>query len=214
MNEPPTDTKQRLREAAIATVRERGIAGVSARTVAAAADLKPSVIYYHFDSLHHLLSEASTAATAERVERYRQHLAEVTTIEGLVEVARTLHAEEHERGNVRVLAQMLAGAQTDAGLAPGTVAALQLWIDEVEATLTRLLDGTVLAPLVDVAALARAVSAAFVGVELVDGVDGDATLPTLDALGQLAGLVQAVLDLGPVAGAAVRRHVRRSTRGS
>jgi AcrR family transcriptional regulator len=207
-----TDTKQRLRDAALLTVRERGIAGVSARTVAANAGVNQAVIYYHFGSLHALLEDASLHATAARVATYRARFAEVDSLDGLVEVARELHAEEAELGNVTVLAQMLAGAQTDEQLAPSTSAALQLWIDEVEATLDRLLDGTVLADLVDVPALARGVSAAFVGIELVDGVAGEDDLPTLGALTQLAALVQVVLDLGPVASTALRRRVHRTVR--
>jgi AcrR family transcriptional regulator len=212
VTDEPGGTKQRLRDAAIATVRERGIAGVSARTVAAEAGVNQAVIYYHFGSLHALLSDASTHATEARVARYRERLAAVRTVDELVEVARTLHAEERELGNVQVLAQLLAGAQTDEDLAPATAAALQLWIDEVEASLHRLLDDTVLAPLVDVPSLARAVSAAFVGVELMDGIAGQEDLPTLDALEQLAGLVQVVLDLGPVASAALRRRLQRTPR--
>ncbi|MEX0835655.1 MAG: TetR/AcrR family transcriptional regulator [Nitriliruptor sp.] len=205
-------TKDRLREAAIATVRERGIAGVSARTVAANAGANQASIYYHFGSLDALLSDAAQAATAGRVAAHRDRLAAVASVSELVEVARSLHAEERELGNVTVLAQMLAGAQHDRVLAEGTTAALQLWIDEVEATLQRLLAGSLLEELVDLPALARGVSAAFVGVELLDGSEDDGELPTLDALTQLAGLVQVVLDLGPVAGAAIRRHVKRSTR--
>jgi hypothetical protein len=75
---------------------------------------------------------------------------------------------------------MLAGAQNDTTLQAPTAAAIQLWIDEIETTLHRLLDGTILTTLVDVPSLARAVSAAFVGIEL-----------------------------GPVAGAALRRRLAR-----
>jgi AcrR family transcriptional regulator len=205
-------TKERLREAAIATVRERGIAGVSARTVAANAGTNQASIYYHFGSLDELLSDAARAATAGRVAAHRDRLASVSSVAELVEVARALHAEERELGNVTVLAQMLAGAQHDRALAEGTTAALQLWIVEVEATLRRLLAGSLLEELVDVPALARGVSAAFVGVELLDGASEDTELPTLDALAQLAGLVQVVLDLGPLASAALRRRLQRVPR--
>lgn len=210
MSDDPGATKDRLRLAAIATVRELGIAGVSARTVAAAADVRPSVIYYHFDSLHDLLGEASRHATAARVARYRDRFAAVGTVTELVALAREVHEEERRLGNVTVLAQMLAGARVDPALAPATSAAVQLWVDEVTTTLHRLLDGTVLAPVVDVPALARATAAAFVGLELIDGLEPEGELPTLDALEQLAGLVQVVLDLGPLAGTALRARMRRA----
>jgi AcrR family transcriptional regulator len=50
------DTKTRLRAAAIDTVRDLGIAGVSARTVASRAECNQASIYYHFGSLHGLLN--------------------------------------------------------------------------------------------------------------------------------------------------------------
>lgn len=210
----PAATGRRLKTAALQVVRERGIAGVSARTVASAADVNQASIYYHFGSLHGLLTTASLEATEERVASYRPRFAAVTTVGELVDLARDIHAQERDRGNVTVLAQMLAGAQTDAELAPPTTAAVQLWVVEVEATLDRLLAGSAVAELVDTAVLARATSAAFVGTELLDGLDGQGVaLPTLDALEQLAGIVQVVLDLGPVASGALRRWLERRTGG-
>jgi AcrR family transcriptional regulator len=207
-------TRARLRVAALETVRELGIAGVSARTVASRAGCNQAAIYYHFGSLHGLLTDASLRATEERVATYRDRLAQVTSILELVDVAAELHAEEHRLGNVTVLAQMLAGAQADPELRGPVAAALRRWMVEVETTLRRLLAGSVLEDVVDVPALARAISAAFVGIELVDGVEGDDAIPTLDGVAQLAGLVQVVLDLGPVASAALRRRVARVTRAS
>lgn len=208
----PAATGRRLKSAALQVVRERGIAGVSARTVATAAEVNQASIYYHFGSLHHLLTTASLEATEERVATYRPRFAAVTTVGELVDLARDIHAQERDRGNVTVLAQMLAGAQTDADLAGPTTDAVQLWVVEVEATLDRLLAGSAVAELVDTTVLARATSAAFVGTELLDGLDGQGVaLPTLDALEQLAGIVQVVLDLGPVASGALRRWLERRT---
>jgi AcrR family transcriptional regulator len=204
-------TRARLREAALATVRELGIAGVSARTVASRAGCNQAAIYYHFGSLYGLLTDASLRATEERVATYRDRLAQVTAVPELVDVAAELHAEEHRLGNVTVLAQMLAGAQAEPELRAPVAAAIRTWTIEVERTLRRLLAGSVLEDIVDVPALARAISAAFVGIELVDGVEGDGSIPTLDGVAQLAGLVQVVLDLGPLATKALRRRVARVT---
>ena len=189
------DTKARLRAAAISTIRELGIAGVSARTVASRADCNQAAIYYHFGSLHDLLADACVAATQARVAAHRDRLASVTTVPELIEVAVDLHREERELGNVTVLAQMLAGAQTDEQLRAPTAAALQLWVDEVETTLDQLFGDNALATLVDVPALARTISAAFVGLELVDGVAGDGELPSMEAFRQLGGLAQTVIEL-------------------
>lgn len=204
--------RERLLDAALLTVRELGIAGVSARTVAARAGCNQAAIYYHYGSLTALLGAACHHATAARVEVWRPRLDAVDSVEALVALARRLHAEEHELGNVQVLAQMLAGAQADPALTTPTADALELWTAEIERTLRRLLDGTVLDTMVDVSALGRAVSAAFVGIELVDGLgDPNGTvLPTLDAVEELGALLQVVLDLGPMAAATLRRRVRRA----
>lgn len=205
-------TRRRLRDAALATVRERGIAGVSARTVAARAEVNQASIYYHFGSLHGLLADASLRATEARVAAYRPEFAATTSVAELVDLARSIHAQEQQRGNVAVLAQMLAGARAEPRLQEATAAAVHLWVVEVEGTLDRLLAGTAVHGLLDTETLARALSAAFVGTELLDGVSDDASaLPTLDALEQLAGLVEVVLELGPVASGVLRRWLERRT---
>lgn len=105
---------------------------------------------------------------------------------------------------------MLAGAQADPTLAEATAAALELWITPIERALTRLLAGSPVAEAIDVAGLARAVSAGFVGLELYEGVDPAGASAALDALDQLAVLVEVMDDLGPVARRALRGKLRRT----
>ena len=64
----------------------------------------------------------------------------------------------------------------------------------------------------DVPGLARAVSAAFIGIELFEGVDEAGARHALDALEQLAVLVEVVDELGPVARHALRAKLNRATR--
>lgn len=206
------DTRARLQDAALRTIREEGIARVSARTVAARADCNQASIYYHFGSLHALLTEASLQATEQRVDVYRERLAAVGSLRELVELARAMHAEERELGNVTVLAQMLAGGQTDAELREPTAAALQLWIDEVERTLQRLLADTPLNELIDVHGFARTVSAAFIGIELMDGISGAEEPSPLDTLDQLVELIESLLGVGGLGGTAVRWQMGRRRR--
>ena len=52
--------------------------------------------------------------------------------------------------------------------------------------------------LVDVPALARAVGASFVGLELYEGVDAGGAAQALDALAQLTVLIDVLDGLGPV----------------
>jgi AcrR family transcriptional regulator len=203
------DTRQRLLDGALAAIREHGIAGVSARTIAAAAGANQALIFYHFGSVDELLVAACTAGTAARVEHYAQRFVEVRSLRELLDVGQALHAEEEKLGNVSVLAQLLAGAQSDKRLAEPVAAALQLWVDEIESVLRRILAGSPLADVTDIPGLARAVSAAFVGLELYQGVDPAGAAHALAALGQLAAVVEAVDQLGPVARRALRAKVNR-----
>lgn len=201
------DTRRKLIDGALEVVRTAGLSATSARSIARAAGVNQALIFYHFDTVDALLGEAARTATAARAAAYRERFAAVTTLGGLLELGRALWTEEDEHGNVAVLAQLLAGAQTNPTLATGTAAALGLWTSEVESVLRRLLPGSALAGLLDPAATAQAVCAAFVGLSLVDGIDA-----APDALTQLTALVALVDDLGPVERRLVARRTRRAKR--
>ena len=63
----------------------------------------------------------------------------------------------------------------------------------------------------DVAGLARATAAAFVGLELYEGVDREGAGQAFDALEQLATLITMLDDMGPLTRRAVRGRLRRTT---
>ena len=205
------DTRQKLIDGALEAIRVHGIAGVSARTIAAAAGVNQALVFYHFGSVDDLLAQACREATAARVKHYRDRLAAIGSLRELLDLGRALHAEERAQGNVTVLAQMLAGAQTDDRLKGPTAEALGLWVAEIESVLVRLLADSPLGDVAEPAGLARAVSAAFVGMELFEGVDPDGAQRALDAVEQLAVLVEVVEGLGPVARRALRATLRRRT---
>jgi AcrR family transcriptional regulator len=202
------DTRQRLIEGAIETIRVRGIAGTSARTIAGTAGVNQALVFYHFGSVHELLKQACVAATQLRVAAFQDRLPGVTTLRELLTAGRELHAAERELGNVMVLAQLLAGAQADPLLAEATAGALLLWIEQLEQALTRLLAGSPVLDAIDIPGLARAVSAGFIGLELFEGVDPSGAESALDALDRLAVLIEVVDDLGPVARRALRGKLK------
>ncbi|MBW6439341.1 TetR family transcriptional regulator [Actinoplanes hulinensis] len=205
-----SDTKQRLLDGALAALREHGVTGVSARTIAAAAGANQALVFYHFGSVDDLLSAACEQATRQRVDAFAERFAAVGSLRELLQVGRELHDQELAMGNVSVLAQMLAAAQSGERLAAPTAAALRLWIDEIETVLQRLLAGSPVAEVADIPGLARAVGAAFVGIELYEGVDRDGAYRALDALGQLAVLVEVVDELGPLARRALKSKIKKA----
>ncbi|MFI6283997.1 TetR/AcrR family transcriptional regulator [Streptomyces sp. NPDC051018] len=207
------ETRRKLMEGALRTLTEQGIAKTSARAIAASAGVNQALVFYHFGSVDELLSAACRHGAEQRVARYRARLDEVSTLGELLDFGREMHREERVGGNVAVLGQLLAGAQTQPRLALATAAGLELWINEVEKVLVRVLEGTPLAEFTDPAGLARAVTASFVGLELYEGVDTDGAERALNALEQL-GLLAAALDgLGPLGQRAVRHRLKRRTGG-
>ncbi|MFB9908667.1 TetR family transcriptional regulator [Allokutzneria oryzae] len=206
------DTRQRLVDGTIETIRAQGIAAVSARAIAATAGVNQALVFYHFGSVDDLLAQACQVTTECQVALFRERFAEVDSFAGLLALGRQLHEEESAQGNVTVLAQMLAGAQRDAKLAAATGSAVRLWVTEIEHTLRRLLAGSPLADVLDPADLAPTVAAAFVGMELFEPVDPEATGSALAALDQLAKIVEALDELGPLARRLVRAKLRNTTK--
>ncbi|WP_432028359.1 TetR/AcrR family transcriptional regulator [Streptomyces sp. 1222.5] len=206
------ETKTKLLEGALRTLTEQGIAKTSARTVASAAGVNQALVFYHFGSVDELLAAACRYGAEKSVATYRDRLAAVTSLSELLAVGREMHDQERAEGHVALLGQLLAGAQTHAGLGPATAAGLDLWIAEIEGALRRVLAATPLGEFTDPAGLARAVAASFVGIELYEGVDERGAQAALDALEGLGALVTALEELGPVAQRAVRHRLRRQSR--
>lgn len=206
------DTRQRLLLAAADVLRDNGIAGLSARTIAAHAGVNQALIFYHFNTVAELVDAAVRNSVRSRVDFYREQFARVGSLPQLLQVGRALHEREAELGNVAMMAQLLAGAQQDKTLAGAARYAMDAWVEEIETVLVRVLRGSALAEIADPRGLARAVSAAFVGLQLYDGIDRAGAAAALDALERLGVLVDVVDDLGPVAHRALRTKVRRAQR--
>ncbi|MCW2782631.1 MAG: TetR/AcrR family transcriptional regulator [Marmoricola sp.] len=205
-----SDTKQKLLDGTVETLRTKGIAGTSARAIATAAGVNQALVFYHFGSVDQLIDAACRDGAGSRVDEYHERFSKVASLRELLELGRALHTEESARGNVAVMAQVLAGAQQDEALAPAGRHALSLWITEIETVLARLLVRSPVAEAIDVPGLARAVSAAFVGLELYDGVDDRGADQAFAALEQFAVLIEVAEDLGPVARRALRSRLRKA----
>ena len=206
------DTRDRLLEGTIDALRAQGIAGISARNIAAAAGVNQALIFYHFGSVDELLAAAALRSTEAQVTQYRERFAQVRSLRELQDLGRVLRADEREAGNFAVLGQLLAAAQTNPVFAATTRDALRLWIVEIEQVLDRVLAGSVLGDVADTPGLAHALSASFIGLELMAVVDPEGDDQASDALDQLGMLAERLDGLGTVAKRAIRGAVRRTAR--
>jgi len=209
---PVTGTRGKLIEGTIEVLRTRGIAGTSARAIATTAGVNQALVFYHFGTVDSLVDVACRESTAELLSLYHDRFLSVTSLRELLALGRELNVTQRDAGNVTVLAQVLAGAQQDASLASAARHSLGLWIAEIEAVLRRVLADSPVLELAPAADLAQAVAAAFIGVELYEGVEPDAAARVLDTLETLSVLAEVLDDLGPVARRALRARLRRRRR--
>ena len=189
------DTRQRIIDAAVETVRREGIVGTSARAIARTGGFNQALIFYHFGSVNDVLLAALDCISDARMTRYHEQLAEVTTLPQLVQVAAALHAEDVEHGHIHVLSQMLAGASASPELAAEVLRRFEPWTEMVEAAISRVVAGTAYEQLVPVADLAHVVSALFVGIELLTHLDPDRSKERslFSAIGLMAQLLESLL---------------------
>ncbi|MEO9324996.1 TetR family transcriptional regulator [Nocardioides sp. C4-1] len=206
-----TDTRQRLIEATAEALRTDGIAGVSARTVAARAEVNQALVFYHFGTMSELIQAATRAAVDDNVAYYRERFAQIGSLRELLEAGHEIHDRERETGNIAVMAQLMAGAQQDLLLAEAARYAMARWCEQIEVVVRRLMADGPLAEVVDPAGLAQMISAVFIGLELYDGVDPLGSRAAIAAVEKLVVLVDVVDDLGPVASRALRSKVRRAS---
>jgi AcrR family transcriptional regulator len=182
-------TRTRILEAALAALRDEGIAGISARTIARYGDFNQALIFYHFGSVDALLVAVARSESERRSALYAEALRDVTTLAELVAVARRLHEEEFQAGTVAALTQMIAGAVGTAELAQGIREAFEPWTALVRESIAHVLAGTPYAGLPE-GDLATAVAALFLGIELLVGLDpdaaaGDSLFTTMEAVATL-----------------------------
>lgn len=200
-------TRRRLVDATMATIRDQGITHVSARTIAKAGGVNQALVFYHFGSVAGLIAYACEQATAERVELLGPRLDEVSTFTDLILAAQELHATERAAGNVTVLAQVLAAAQSDPELADAARRGLDLWRARIGPAVDRVLTESPFDGLLDAESLTHLLAATFIGLELTEPTKPDTDHRLAHVLDGLTPLARTLDGLGPVARRAVARFV-------
>ncbi|HVF75349.1 MAG TPA: TetR/AcrR family transcriptional regulator [Acidimicrobiales bacterium] len=163
------DTRQRIVEAALATLKQDGYAGTSARAVARTGGFNQALVFYYFGSVNELLLAALDATSDRRMARYQAALAEVQTLPELFRVAGDVYREDLAEGHITVLAELLSAPD----LRPEISARIVPWAAFTEAAIVRVLGDSPVAELVPPRDLAYGIVALYLGIELLTHLDGD-----------------------------------------
>lgn len=164
------ETRDRIIDAALATVRDEGLVGTSVRAIARAGDFNQALVFYHFGSVEELLLAAIERASERRVERFTPALEAVSNLADLVDVAVALHGD-HTDPDQPALAAMVAGWSATSELGPRIVESLQPWDHLVANALRQALADSPLAPLVPYEDFAHLVASLFLGIEMMSRLD-------------------------------------------
>ena len=185
------EIREALVQAAIGALRETGFAGASAREIAARAGCSQALVFYHFGSVNDLLLAALDEVSARRLAAYRGLLEHATSMSALAESAGSIFAADLDAGYVRVLVEMINGAQSVPGLGEQVAQRLRPWRELAEDAIRRALGRSAAARLLPPAEAAHALVAGFLGLELLASLDGDraAALAVFDRARSLARLV-------------------------
>jgi AcrR family transcriptional regulator len=169
----PGRTKERLIEAALTTLRERGFAAATAREIASAGELNQALVFYHFGSVQALLLAALDEVSQRRMLAYGPRFERARSLSELAALARAIYAEDVESGYVKVLAEMVAGSVSDPPLGAAVASRIEPWIELVEAKLSELLAGSALEPIIPPRETAFAIVALYLGLDMLSHLAGD-----------------------------------------
>lgn len=186
------ETRDRILDAALETVRAEGLVGTSARAIARNGDFNQALVFYHFGSIEELLLAALQRANDRRMNRYRSRLEGCGSLPDLVAVATDLHCSDDTDPDHMALTAIVAGWSASSDVGKRIVEILRPWDDLVEGALQRSLAGTPLGQLVPTGDLAHAVSCLFLGIEMMNRLDpadrrAESLFESLAAAAELSG---------------------------
>jgi AcrR family transcriptional regulator len=161
------NSRQRIIDAALLTLKEKGFAGTSTRAIAARGSFRAGLIFYYFPTLNDLLIAALEHASAERLERYGSEVAAASTLSELLALLERIYADDRESGFVRVVSEMVAGSVANPDLGPRMVALIEPWTAAAQTASERVLASTGLGGVVSARQLAFAAVTFYLGANLL-----------------------------------------------
>jgi len=167
------ETRRLLVEAAVATLKEDGYAGASARAIAERAGSNQGLIFYHFGSVANLLLAALDAVSSERLAHYGASIDQAGSLVDLVGAATGIFSDDLDAGYVTVLVEMIAGASATPGLGPEVAARIRPWTDFAQRVIDGALADSPLGSVLPSRDVAYGVVALYLGLEMLSHLDGD-----------------------------------------
>jgi AcrR family transcriptional regulator len=167
------ETRRTLVDAAIATLKEDGYAGASARAIAERAGVAQGLVFYHFGSVANLLLAALDAVSAARLADYSASIEQARTPGELVAAAAGIFREDLDAGYVTVLVEMIGGASATPGLGAEVAARIGPWTAFAQEALEKTLGESPLGTLLPTRDVAHAIVALYLGLEMLSHLDGD-----------------------------------------
>ena len=186
-SKPAADTRARIIDAALESLKADGYAGTSVRSIARRGDFNSALIFYYYGSLNGLLLAALDHTSAQRMTRYQAAVDAAGTLEELVTVAATIYREDVEAGHITVFSELVGASMSQPELGPEIVARAEPWIDFVEGVLRKVIVGTPFEQLLPTRDVAFATIAFYLGVNLLTHLEEDTT--RIDELFRLAAVV-------------------------
>ena len=184
------DRRTQIIDAAIDSLKETGYAGTSIREIARRGGFNSALISYYFSGLHGLLLAALDRSSEQRMQSYLPALERATTLEEVVDLARTIYREDVQGGHITVFTEMVGASLAHPELAPELVARVEPWIEFVERAIQTAAGDNPLLQLVPRRDLAYAVVCLYLGVNVMTHLHDDVRVEELfDLAGTLAPLV-------------------------
>ncbi len=166
------ETKNKILDAALETVRLEGLINTSARAIARVGDFNQALVFYHFGSVEELLLSALERANVRRMARFEERLKDVEDLAGLVRIASELHAGDDDP-DASALAAIAGGWAANSDFGPRVIATLEPWNVLVADALRRIMADWPIGPFIPVDDFAYAMAALFLGIETMSRLEGN-----------------------------------------
>ena len=168
-----SDTKSRIVEAALETLKADGFAGTSARAIAKRGGFNQALIFYHFGTLTDLLLAALDRTSEQRMAKYADAVKNIDSVADAVSVATELYREDLASGHITVLTELIAGSLDRPDLGPQIVSRMEPWIGLTEEAVGKAMGSLGIADLVPPRTVAYAIVSLYLGVDMLSHLEKD-----------------------------------------